>query len=425
MKAPLKLALSVLFAFAALPVLAQQPAQLASAGSAQAGGALAALPPEALVRRVLEKLPQLRLGALEGELAQQDQARLQAGPYEWTLRAGHSQRQVQGERPYQEQELGLERTLRWFGKAGQDQAIGAQGVAVARAMQADAWHEAGRALMNDWFGALREQAAVLRLGEQLAVTDQLRQIAARRLKAGEGARLEQMQAETEHQRVEALMQQARQRQEQALAQLELAYAGLPRPDPENVPLPQATGETGQWRARILHDNHELELAQAEAALSALRASRQASDSMPDPTIGVRALRERGGQEKLIGVSLSIPLPGVARNAAGRAAALQAAMARERAVQVRLRVEGAAQRALIDGMRSYQLWQSLHEVELQARRQSELLMRAYQAGESSLTEALGNRRQALDAALAAQAAQIDALAAEARLQLDAHLIWALD
>jgi cobalt-zinc-cadmium efflux system outer membrane protein len=59
------------------------------------------------------------------------------------------------------------------------------------------------------------------------------------------------------------------------------------------------------------------------------------------------------------------------------------------------------------------------------RQAELMERAYQAGETTLAEALLSRRQALDAALSAQTAQIAALAAAARVQLDAHALWKID
>jgi outer membrane protein TolC len=54
-----------------------------------------------------------------------------------------------------------------------------------------------------------------------------------------------------------------------------------------------------------------------------------------------------------------------------------------------------------------------------------MMSAYELGEVSLVEALNTRRQALDAVLLAESAQIDALAAHARLLLDAHLLWSAD
>ena len=397
-----------------------------AAGAQAAPGAPSALPPETEVRRVLASLPALRQGVLNTQLAGAERDKLAAGPYEWTVRAGASRRTAPGAQRYLEQEVALERPLRWFGKASLDQALGEQGLAVARALHGDAWHEAGRALLRDWFDALRELAGVARLEEQLAVTQRLQSIAARRVQAGDGAALDLLQAETEQRRVLALLQQARQRSEQSLTLLAISYPGLPRPQADSLPLPQAGSEdASSWAERIVHDNHELQLAQAEADLYAMRASRLASDAMPDPTLALRAARERDGQERVFGVSLSFPLPGAGRTADRSAAAIKASMARERVAQTQLRVALAARRAASDSVHSHAIWETLQEVQQQTMRQAELMQRAYQAGECTLAVALAGRRQALDAALTAQTAQIEALAAQARLQLDAHAIWSID
>ena len=397
-----------------------------TAGAQAAPGLPSALPPEAEVRRVLASLPALRQGVLNTQLAGAERDKLAAGPYEWTVRAGASRRTAPGAQRYLEQEVALERPLRWFGKASLDQALGEQGLAVARALHGDAWHEAGRALLRDWFDALRDLAGVARLEEQLAVTQRLQSIAARRVQAGDGAALDLLQAETEQRRVLALLQQARQRSEQSLTLLAISYPGLPRPQADSLPLPQAGSEdASSWAERIVHDNHELQLAQAEADLYAMRASRLASDAMPDPTLALRAARERDGQERVFGVSLSFPLPGAGRAADRSAAAIKASMARERVAQTQLRVALAARRAASDSVHSHAIWTTLQEVQQQTIHQAELMQRAYQAGECTLAVALAGRRQALDAALTAQTAQIEALAAQARLQLDAHAIWSID
>ena len=397
-----------------------------AAGAQAAPGTPSALPPEAEVRRVLASLPALRQGVLNTQLAGAERDKLAAGPYEWTVRAGASRRTAPGAERYLEQEVALERPLRWFGKASLDQALGEQGLAVARALHGDAWHEAGRALLRDWFDALRDLAGVARLEEQLAVTQRLQSIAARRVQAGDGAALDLLQADTEQRRVLALLQQARQRSEQSLTLLAISYPGLPRPQADSLPLPQAGSEdASSWAERIVHDNHELQLAQAEADLYAMRASRLASDAMPDPTLALRAARERDGQERVFGVSLSFPLPGAGRTADRSAAAIKASMARERVAQTQLRVALAARRAASDSVHSHAIWATLQEVQQQTMRQAELMQRAYQAGECTLAVALAGRRQALDAALTAQTAQIEALAAQARLQLDAHAIWSID
>ena len=397
-----------------------------AAGAQAAPGNPSALPPEAEVRRVLASLPALRQGMQNTALASAERDKLAAGPYEWTVRAGASRRTAPGAERYLEQEVALERPLRWFGKASLDQALGEQGLTVARALHGDAWHEAGRTLLRDWFDALRDLAGVARLEEQLAVTQRLQSIAARRVQAGDGAALDLLQADTEQRRVLALLQQARQRSEQTLTLLAISYPGLPRPLADSLPLPQAGSEAVDGLAeRIVHDNHELQLAQAEADLYAMRASRLASDAMPDPTLALRAARERDGQERVFGVSLSFPLPGAGRAADRSAAAIKASMARERVAQTQLRVALAARRAASDSVHSHAIWTTLQEVQQQTIRQAELMQRAYQAGECTLAEALAGRRQALDAALTAQTAQIEALAAQARLQLDAHAIWSID
>ncbi|TDY35993.1 TolC family protein [Janthinobacterium sp. 75] len=397
-----------------------------AAGAQAAPGNPSALPPEAEVRRVLASLPALRQGMQNTALAGAERDKLAAGPYEWTVRAGASRRTAPGAERYLEQEVALERPLRWFGKASLDQALGEQGLTVARALHGDAWHEAGRTLLRDWFDALRDLAGVARLEEQLAVTQRLQSIAARRVQAGDGAALDLLQANTEQRRVLALLQQARQRSEQTLTLLAISYPGLPRPLADSLPLPQAGSEAVDGLAeRIVHDNHELQLAQAEADLYAMRASRLASDAMPDPTLALRAARERDGQERVFGVSLSFPLPGAGRAADRSAAAIKASMARERVAQTQLRVALAARRAASDSVHSHAIWTTLQEVQQQTIRQAELMQRAYQAGECTLAEALAGRRQALDAALTAQTAQIEALASQARLQLDAHAIWSID
>lgn len=397
-----------------------------AAGAQAAPTAPTALPPEAEVRRVLASLPALRQGVLNTQLAGAERDKLAAGPYEWTVRAGASRRSAPGAERYLEQEVALERPLRWFGKASLDQALGEQGMTVARALHGDAWHEAGRALLRDWFDALRDLAGVARLEEQLAVTQRLQSIAARRVQAGDGAALDLLQADTEQRRVLALLQQARQRSEQSLTLLAISYPGLPRPQADSLPLPHTGSESAaSWAERIVHDNHELQLAQAEADLYAMRASRLASDAMPDPTLSLRAARERDGQERVFGVSLSFPLPGAGRTADRSAAAIKASMARERVAQTQLRVALAARRAASDSVHSHAIWETLQEVQQQTMRQAELMQRAYQAGECTLAVALAGRRQALDAALTAQTAQIEALAAQARLQLDAHAIWSID
>lgn len=401
-------------------------ARAAPAALPPAGDVLYALPPEPAVRRVLQALPQLRIGGINTQLAAAERDRLAAGAHEWIVRGGLARRNVAGAGRYREEELGLERTVRWFGKAAQDRAIGDKGIALAESQRADAWHEAGRTLMQDWYAALSARAAVERLGEQHRLVQRLKEVAERRVQAGDGPALDVMQADTELRRSAALLEQARLDVTQATTLLATAYAGLPEPQVAALPLPQPAHDAGpEDVARLLDDNHELELAAVASDWEGLRARRAASERMPDPTVGVRVARERAGEERLVGVTLSIPLPGSLRSAEATAATLRAGMARERERQTRLRVEVDARQVLAEQAHRYRLWTELRDAADQSARQAELMERAYQAGETTLAEALLTRRQALDAALSAQTAQIAALAAAARVQLDAHALWRLD
>ena len=163
----------------------------------------------------------------------------------------------------------------------------------------------------------------------------------------------------------------------------------------------------------------------EAQWYGLKAKRAASERMPDPTIALRAGRERAGQERTIGISVSIALPGGARNAESSAAYIRAQMANERVAQVKTKVALAAQRAVTEQEYNYQVWTSLRAVEQQSANQAHLMELGYRANEYTLAEALLSRRLALEASLASQLARIAAVAASARVQLDAHAMWAID
>lgn len=411
-------------ALGTLPGLAS--AAVLASEIAPADEALSVLPPDTAVRQTLARLPQLRASTLNMDLAASGRARLRAGPHEWAVRTGLYRRTDEAGGRFNEQEVIVERPVRWFGKADKDAAIGDKGTVMAQAAYEDAWHEAGRALMKDWFDAVRELAATARLAEQQALTARLKNVAEKRFAAGDAAQIDALQADTENRRVAALAQQAQLRTDQALQLLSSTYPGLPQPRPGDLPTPPALQDSPTvWFDRITGDNHELTLARTEADLALLQAGRAASERMPDPTVGVRVARERSGRENIYGVVIAFPLPGAARSAEASSAALKAGMASERLAQTQVRVELAARRLIMEAGRSHEIWQTMERIGQQSQRQATTMMLAYELGEVTLAEALTTRRQAHDAALLAESAKIDALAAHARLLLDAHVLWSVD
>lgn len=391
---------------------------------------LSILPPETLVRKSFSNIPQLRAGNMGINLASNQKSRLEAGHYEWTARAGVSRRTDLNGGRFREQEFALERPVRWFGKADKDRAIGDKGIELAKASYADQWHETSRALLKDWFEVLREDFTLKQLRQQLEITEQLSAIAAKRVKAGDAAHFEQLFAETELQRVRAFLQQAEQRFELATQALQANYPGLPLPSAASLPQPLSVDSQDpkaieHWLDKILEDNHELELAHAEADYVGLQAARIDQDKMPDPTLGIRSSRERDGQERVVGFSISMPFPGAARSSERSAALTKAQIANEKLQQVQTKVKLMARQAITDSQRSFTTWKTLDSLRQQSMQQANLMQTAYRLGEVGITEALNTRKMALDSAIAADTAQIDALSAYARLHLDAHLIWALD
>jgi cobalt-zinc-cadmium efflux system outer membrane protein len=396
------------------------------------------LPPVAATREVIAALPPLLAAKAGVELAQARSQRLQAGVHEWAFKAGAQQRSDAVGDKFFETDLALERGVR-FGRKGQtDKALGEMGVNAGQMSYADTWHETVRTLVQAWFEAQRARAQVLVLAQQTALAgDQLR-VAQRRVKAGDAPRMDEMMARAELERAHSAEQQARGRLEVMLQELRVRYPGLAldtlkldtlKLDAANTSdasgLPALPDADTTWLQRIMADNHELELAEAEAQVARLAAQRAQLDTRPDPLVGVRAARERGGAENVVGVYITVPISGALRTADARAAQAQADAAEQRLALTRQKVEAAAQRAVLQARHTRGVWERQQAVLVAMAQVAQLSSKAYALGEVSLTESLQARRNALDASLNAQAARWDALEAITRLLVDAHQLWAAD
>ncbi|WP_176442395.1 TolC family protein [Noviherbaspirillum humi] len=383
----------------------------------------ALLPPEPAVRAALDRTPEVRAARARIDFDSAESRRLRTGAHEWVARATVQRRTEADGLRYREQGVALERPVRWFGKAGKDGALADQQLQVAQFAYADAWHEAGRAFLRLWFDAIREARAAALLQEQVKLLEQQAGIAAKRVKAGDAPRMDMMLAETERDRLLAVQQQAMQRAERTRLELDSRYPGLPLAMPAQVPAPNADA-TGieQWVQRIVSENHEIELADAQAAFARLAAQRRSLERTPDPTVGVHMMQERDRQEKIVGVTVSIPLPGAVRAAQADASAAEAAVVAEKAQGVRFRVQREAAAAAMSARAAYDNWASLARLAQRSRDTAALLSKAYSLGEVTIGEALLARRQSLEAEASAEAAQVEALQARAALMLDAHLFW---
>lgn len=389
-----------------------------------------ALPPPQPTRAVITALPQVRTArAAQDEALARGQG-LEAGSHEWTLRLGAQRRSESAGDTYQENDIALERSIRWGGKAQADRDLGAAGIAAAQAGYADAWHEAVRSLVQDWYAWQRVRSAAQVQAQAVELTRQQRDVATRRVQAGDAPRMDVLMAEAELGRMQAQLAQIQGQAQVLQAVLRQHYPGLALTPAGSAParMPEAlpwSRDVPYWVDRILADNHEIERAEAEVRQARLASERAGLDTRPDPTLGVHAARERGGADNVIGVYVAIPLGGTWRDAEHRSALARLDMAEQRLQQTRQRVTAAAQRVALQAQHAQSAWRRQVNVEQAMARVAQLGIRAYDLGEMTLTESLQARRAALDAALAAEAARWDALEAVGRVLVDAHQLWAAE
>lgn len=384
------------------------------------------LPPPAQVVQALRSHPQVRAAVAGVRVEEANRAQLMAGPHEFAIKLGSQRR---NERPtdmrYREHEIGIERTLRLPGKAAQDAALGEAGVDQARNTLGAALHESARLLLKHWFDWLRAAAGGREWAAQEELLRRQQEVVAKRVGAGDATKLEAMLAEAQLAQAQAQLAQARAQREQAAAAFVRQFPGinLPADVPFRIPTPLADSPA-DWQARILAHNHELALATNATRLGQLNLRRLDAERMPDPTLGLRLASDRGGQEHVIGLQLTLPLPGERRAAAARAGAAEADVVASREAQVRARVETEAQLTVSQAYSTHAQWQRLADVAARMEENVRLLEKAWRLGEGQFGELQVARRQAIEARLAATQAQLDANEARYRLLLDAHMLWDL-
>jgi len=386
----------------------------------------AALPPDAHVRQVLQQAPLLVAAAEEVSIGQAIQRRRSAGAYEWDVSVQSQRRRDALGVTYMEQEYGLLRRMRLPGKGVLDRAIGKQSAANGEYSYADAWHEGGRLLLAGWFDWLRAERTAQLQREQLELLRQQLQIVEQRVAAGDAPRIEQLLAATEVERAaaqEAAAASAVLTQQYALRK---EFPTLELIAPANAATPAAPeGDDQTWIARIVDSNHEIELAEGRAEVARLEAQRASRDRVADPTLGVLYSNNLDGNRNVVGLTFSMPLGGAARRADHAMARSRATAAAAEAQSARLNVINDAQQDVLNLRAHHSAWQRLDVVASQTRQNADTVARGYTLGEFSVAELLSARRLAVDSALVAEMARLDALEADARLKLDAHLLWALD
>lgn len=385
------------------------------------------LPPHAQVDAALDSHVDVLNAGTGVRMARTDQRRWESGNYEFSVRAGTAQRRTTtpGEK-LREWDVAIERPLRLINKVFIDSDIGEEGVTRATHALGDARHEAGRTLLHLWFTWQREQVQVLQWQQQVDILGQQALSTEKRLKAGDAPRMELSQANAAVAQASVSLQQARMRAELAGNELARQFPQVTLPQQPASGEPRPIGESLEhWKQAILDHNHELEMARAERRLQQMLAERSSAERIPDPTVGLRYANEVGGNEKVAGVYVSVPLSFGLRGSHAENAAQQAEIAGNREGAVMRRLDADIYATHTQAIRSYEIWLQARGAADSIRQNADLVTRAYSLGESSLTETLNARRLALESALAEALARLDANEARYRLLLDAHRLWAPD
>lgn len=382
------------------------------------------LPPLPQVEAALQSNVEVMTAETGIKVEQANQRRWEAGNHEFSLRMGGAQRHVRSsDLRLPEWDVALERPIRLPGKSGIDSSIGAEGVAHAQLAFEDARHHAGRVLLHLWFNWQRARAQTAQWQQQVDILAQQTTMTEKRLQAGDAPRMELNQARAALAQASVALQQARVRTEAAANELVRQFPELPLPPQVSLAEPQPIGhDLDYWRTRILNDNHELGMVQSETRIQHLLADRSRADRTADPTIGIRYASEIGGNERVTGVYVVVPFSFGMREAVAKGAAYRAEIAAEREAAVKRRLERDVLNTYNLGVGNFETWQQAHQAAIGIQQNADLIARAYGLGESSLSEVLAARRLALDAALTATVAQLDANEARYRLLLDAHLLW---
>jgi outer membrane protein TolC len=247
----------------------------------------------------------------------------------------------------------------------------------------------------------------------------------KRIKAGDAAQMERAQAKAALLQAEAEARRAESAAAEAIGNLSVRFPGLPAPvlpalNDSTPPVP--VGSASEWVNLALEHNHELAIVRGETEHMRILARRHQADLKPDPTLGLHFSRERDGQDNLIGISLSVPLPGEGRRARVDVATEEARALAQVEAAARARIVGEIQLTHTRLQGALNRLQSLQAMSVQLNDYADLAWRAYQLGETSLWEALNARKSAQDARREALLSRLDVHEAAARLLLDSHQLW---
>lgn len=384
-----------------------------------------ALPTADTVRGLLAQDTELAAAQARRQAADSAAAVLTASPYEWTASLSAQQRRTQGAGNSQEWNAALEHGLRLPGKTRLDRQQAELTRQTAILEVAKTRQEAAGELLERWlaWAQARERRALL---EQQRILSEANLAGVRqRIRSGDGAVQEETLALAELAGLTGQQAAAQLAEQQAEAGLRSRFPTLALTDAALPPPSSPAGDREVWRQRLLTDNPRLALARLQAQRLQVQAERQAQDRTPDPTVGVFTASEAHDTDRIIGLSLSVPLSGQRRQQQA-AQSLAEARAAELAVQGELRrQESDAALAWLTADNQWRVWQLTADSAKALALAAERGQKGFRLGETGVAELLQLRRQALAAADAELTARTAAWQAVLGLEIAGMRGWAAE
>lgn len=402
-----KILISLLLAFPTLPATAAE-----------------FLPPPDLVEAAIDAHPAVNRAAARLSGAEAEARRLRAGPHEFVASAGYVRRDVEREGRFDEWEGSVSRAIRLPGKAGLDRRAGALGIEAQKNSADDARHQTALLLADYWMAWLKAEE-LARLDTADAETwERERQAMARRVTLRDAAVLDLDLVETSLARARAALAQSSGAAREAREALGHMFPELALPaEPPVIAAPDGLGRSrDEWYDLVLTRSHELRFAELEMRRLATLATRADRDRWADPSVGLRVFSERGGEEKGIGLVLSVPLGGGYRRATADMAKADASAATADLARVRREVEETASRDIARVEAGFLEWQQMAAASKASASVLARTQRGHDLRDRSLADLLLAMRQHQEARRAELAARAAAQAALLKLRIDAHELW---
>ncbi|MDH0365143.1 TolC family protein [Comamonas aquatica] len=387
-------------------------------------GSMPELVPAPLARQAMDQDPLVVEARRALTAAGHGAEALRVGPHEWTTKATMQSRRYDAGGRSNEWEAGLERAFRVGGKARLDGEIGRVDINIARAQLGEVTHESARSLADLWIDAISASQLHKVLSEQRLFALESLKAVERRKKAGDASTLDVNLATTDLVEMDRQLNIATAAKVKAEAKLRTRFPTIAEL-PQQMADPQAVeASRAQWLERVLSQSDVMRVAEARAQKAALNADRIRADKVPDPTLGVFVGSEARRSERIVGMSISIPLSGTYRNERMLQALQETEVAHAQLDAKRRELDAEVAETYINATSSFERWRLSAEGLTAIQSNARLTQRAYTLGEVDLQGLLLARKQALEANISTEQARSEALRAQSRLLIDAHLIWGL-